>query len=200
MRQRNIGIINYGVGNHSSVVHAIKSLGYRATLSNDINELKNFDTLLLPGVGSFSVAMQGLERFGLTGFLQNWAYKKKQLIGICLGMQVLATSGTEGGFRKGLDLLPGEVVKITDNSVHIGWNSIQFLNHENILNSYEGVDFYFNHSYKFQTKTNSVSATVNFGEDIPAIVFNGSVVGLQFHPEKSQENGLNLLCKLIEGA
>jgi len=200
MTQLNIGIINYGVGNHSSVANAIKSLGHLVTLSNKISELKKCDTLVLPGVGSFSVAMKGLENFGLIEFIKNWAHEDKRLIGICLGMQVLATSGTEGGFCNGLGLLPGEVVKISDNNVHIGWNSLHVTNNTNLLADYKGVDFYFNHSYKIQTKKNLVSATVKFGEDIPAIVFSRNVVGLQFHPEKSQKNGLTLLSKLIKGA
>ena len=200
MSQLNIGIINYGVGNHLSVVRAIKSLGYRASLTNNINELKKLDSILLPGVGSFSVAMHGLKKYRLLDFIQNWAHKKKQLIGICLGMQLLATKGTEGGVHEGLNLLPGEVVQISNNTMHIGWNSINFTDKNNILSPYQGVDFYFNHSYKFIPKTDSVVATVKYGENIPAIVHNENIIGLQFHPEKSQENGLNLLNKLIKGA
>lgn len=199
MIQKNIGIINYGVGNHSSVINTVKSLGHLVTLSSKINELDKCEILLLPGVGSFSVAMNGLEKFALINFIKNWAKEKKPIIGICLGMQVMATTGTEGGICDGLDILPGEVNKISNNEAHIGWNSLQISKNINFLNDFNGKDFYFNHSYKFKTNLNLVSAIVKFGEDIPAIIINDSVIGLQFHPEKSQKNGSNLLIKLING-
>lgn len=111
----------------------------------------------------------------------------------------MATTGTEGGICDGLDILPGEVNKISNNEAHIGWNSLQISKNINFLNDFNGKDFYFNHSYKFKTNLNLVSAIVKFGEDIPAIIINDSVIGLQFHPEKSQKNGSNLLIKLING-
>ena len=107
MTQRSIGIIDYGVGNHASVFHAVKSLGYMTTISNKIEELEKCDALILPGVGSFSVAMEGLERFGFVDFLRQWSHDANPLIGICLGMQIFATTSTEGGLTPGLDLLPG---------------------------------------------------------------------------------------------
>ena len=109
MKQLTVGIIDYGVGNHASVLNAARSLGYLATVSHNVDVLYERDVLLMPGVGSFSVAMQGLESYGLVNFLKQWANEGKPLIGICLGMQLLATTGNEGGRTLGLNILPGEV-------------------------------------------------------------------------------------------
>lgn len=199
MMQRTVGIIDNGVGNHASVVHAVKLLGYVATVSRDVEVLGECDVLILPGVGSFSVAMEGLERLGFVGFLKRWAYEANPLIGICLGMQMLATTGSEGGVTPGLDLLPGEVTRLAEGEVHTGWNSLKLLHHDDFFLACDGQDFYFNHSYVFRAEAGSVIATAQFVETIPAVVRSGSVVGLQFHPEKSQEAGLTLLRKTIEG-
>ena len=197
--QKNIGIINYGVGNHSSVVSSIKSLGHIVTLSKKIGELEKCDILLLPGVGSFPIAMKGLENFGLIKFIKKWVKKKKPIIGICLGMQIMATSGTEGGFCNGLDLLPGKVIKISSDKTHIGWNSLRLKQTYYILKDYKEKDFYFNHSYILKTNTGKIIATAKFEGDIPAVVISDNIVGLQFHPEKSQKYGSTLLGKIIDG-
>jgi imidazole glycerol-phosphate synthase subunit HisH len=198
MIQRTVGIIDYGVGNHASVVQAVKTLGYLATVSNDVDTLSKCDVLILPGVGSFTVAMTGLERFGFINFLRRWAYEAHPMIGICLGMQLLATTGTEGGITAGLNLLPGEVTRLENGVVHIGWNNLNLLSHDNFFHPFEDCDFYFNHSYVLNTKPDFVIATTRFSKTIPSIVRSGSVVGLQFHPEKSQKDGLALLGKTME--
>ena len=199
MMQKNIGIIDYGVGNHSSIVASIKSLGHLVTLSKKIDELEKCDALLLPGVGSFPTAIKGLEYFGLIEFIKKWAQDRKPIIGICLGMQIMATSGTEGGYCNGLDLLPGKVIKISGDKTHTGWNSLRLNYTSNFLNDFKEKNFYFNHSYILQTSADLVIATAKFEDDIPAIVIRDSVVGLQFHPEKSQRYGSILLMKIING-
>ena len=143
--------------------------------------------MVLPGVGSFSVAIERLERLGFVSFLKDWVQKEKPLIGICLGMHLLAGSGTEGGMTPGLNLLPGEVTRLSQGEFHTGWNSLKLLQYHDYFNTFDNKDFYFNHSYVLRTDNSLIIAMVDFKEQIPAIVNHGSVFGLQFHPERAKQ-------------
>ena len=195
---RKIGIVDYGAGNLSSVCGAMRCLRFIPIVSSDQVILSQCDVIILPGVGSFSTAVDNLEYYGLIDFLRIWAHESRPLIGICLGMQLLATTGSEGRPTAGLDLIPGEVTRLPSGKVHVGWNTLGFKDQNKKFSALNGTDVYFNHSYEFQAAADSVLATTYYNGQISAIVRSGSIVGLQFHPEKSQTAGLCVLRTLID--
>lgn len=196
-----ICIIDYGIGNVNSVKNAFDFIGTKCTISGDKNIIKDFSHLVLPGVGSFSRAMNNLKERNLIKFLfEEVVVRKKKILGICLGMQLFATWGNEYGKHKGLNLIEGEVVKI-DTSLsglhlpHVGWNNVKITKKHLLTNNFTSdPSFYFVHSYCFQPKDASViTAICDYGNSISAIVEHENVFGTQFHPEKSQKDGLNIL-------
>jgi glutamine amidotransferase len=195
-----VGIVDYGVGNHTSVLRCVRQLGFRARISPRPDQLDQEDVLLLPGVGAFPAAMERLHATGLVGYLQRAAQLGRPLIGICLGMQLLAESSTELGFTPGLGLIPGVVEAIDDLRWHIGWNSLEVAENQPLLHASDGEVMYFNHSFSFQGPDTFVAArsrTHEGSQPLVAAIHWGSVWGLQFHPEKSQGPGLELLERLI---
>lgn len=195
-----VGIVDYGVGNHTSVLRCVRQLGFRAQISSQPDQLDLADVLLLPGVGAFPAAMERLHATGLAGYLLRAAQLCRPLIGICLGMQLLAESSTELGFTPGLGLIPGAVESIGDLRWHIGWNSLEVAEGQPLLHSSDGEVMYFNHSYAFRGPEAFVAARSRVrdgAESLVAAIQRGSVWGLQFHPEKSQAPGLALLERLI---
>jgi len=191
-------IIDYGVGNHKSVANAFKFLGYDATLSNDPQALIDADACVLPGVGAFGEAVGNLKRLGLADvLLQQAVHARKPLLGICLGMQLLADSSEEGGHFEGLGLIPGRVVKINPKPgllvPHVGWNDIHVHIKAPLFSMVAPqANFFFDHSYHFVCDRAYVAATCTYGGEVVAAVQSGNVFAAQFHPEKSQNNGLKL--------
>lgn len=195
-----VSIVDYGVGNHTSVLRCLRQLGFRARISPQPDQLDQADVLLLPGVGAFPTAMERLHATGLVGYLQRAAQLGRPLIGICLGMQLLAESSTELGFTQGLGLIPGSVEAIGESRWHIGWNSLEVAEDQPLLQPSDGEVMYFNHSFAFQGPDHFVAARSRMheaSEPLVAAIHRGSVWGLQFHPEKSQGPGLELLDRLI---
>ena len=198
-----VGIVDYGVGNHTSVLRCVRQLGFRARISSQPDQLDQVDVLLLPGVGAFPTAMERLHASGLVGYLQRAAQLGRPLIGICLGMQLLAESSTELGFTPGLALIPGAVQAIEEPRWHIGWNSLEVADGQPLLHASDGEVMYFNHSYAFRGPDEFVAARSRLregSEPLVAAIQRGSVLGLQFHLEKSQEPGLELLERVIRAA
>ena len=203
MRVITIGILDYGVGNLTSVWNALHTIGYRCHISSEPKQLINKDILLLPGVGSFPTAMDSIYKYGLLEFIQEWSRKGKPLIGICLGMQLLAEFSYEKGKTAGLGLIPGEVRHLEGLSHHIGWNSIEVLNINNQewLNSSHGKVFYFNHAYVFTTplEYRSIVSRININSECFTVgVAMDNIIGFQFHPEKSQDAGIELFHNTIK--
>ena len=194
-----VGVIDYGMGNHASVRHTLHRLGFRVRVGHSADVLDAVDVLVLPGVGAFSSAMQHMAERGLVTYLQEQARRKRPLVGICLGMQLLATAGHEHGYSQGLDLIPGEVTPLGASQWHIGWNTIECLQDDPLLSGADGDAFYFNHSYVFNAAPEYVQAVSRHPQPFPAIVRRGAVVGVQFHPEKSQASGLLLLYHIVRG-
>lgn len=195
---RRIGIIDIGVGNLGSLAGAIDSLGLDCDLVTEPRAVAGYDTVILPGVGSFAHVMGALAAAEMEDALRSHAADAKPLLGICLGMQVLFDVGLEGGSTKGLGILPGQVRRMTQTPQtplpHVGWNELMPRQAHPLLAGVKpGVDFYFVHSYRADCAPELVIGAANYGEEFPAIVARGSVVGMQFHPEKSQKNGLKLL-------
>jgi glutamine amidotransferase len=199
MMRRTIGVIDYGVGNHASVERAFEALGYRCRVSHHRQTLDSCDLLVLPGVGAFPVAMTALERNGLADFLRKEVRDGRPLIGLCLGMQLLADESLEHGVTSGLGLIPGRVVPLPGNQWHIGWNSIEVTGDDPLLSHSDGQSVYFNHSYEFDAKPEYRVSVSWLGRSVVAAVRRGLVVGLQFHPEKSQSAGRVMLKNLVEG-
>lgn len=194
-----IGVIDYGMGNHASVVHSLRDLGFRVRVATEISELDAADALLLPGVGAFPVAMRNLHERGLVTYLQEQARMRRPLIGICLGMQLLASASYEHGYTVGLDLIPGEIKSFGDYGVHIGWNTLECSLNDSFFAPSDGQVFYFNHSFYFDGPSEYQVAVARHFSAFAAAIRRGSAIGVQFHPEKSQMAGKVLLKNLIAG-
>jgi imidazole glycerol-phosphate synthase subunit HisH len=199
MTYTTVGIVDYGMGNHASVMHSLRNLGLRVRVSAETEVLSNTNILILPGVGAFPSAMQALHQRGLVDYLQNYARQQRPIIGICLGMQLLASASHEYHYTVGLDLIPGEVVPLSQSKWHIGWNTMECLQTDPLLQASDGQAFYFNHSFTYQGPEEYQRCISRHSQPLVSVIRRGSVVGLQFHPEKSQAAGRELLKNLITG-
>jgi imidazole glycerol-phosphate synthase subunit HisH len=193
-----IGIVSTGLSNLSSLQNAINALNFKSYLVEDSSKIAKASSILLPGVGSFNEAMKRLRQRELDLAIIEAAKSGTPILGICLGMQLLADKGYEGGEVAGLGLIPGEVNRIVGDNIklpHMGWNSLNIIKNNTVVyDGFDGIDYYFIHSYEFNALNPSdVIATVSHGNDIAAIVNRERIYGFQFHPEKSQRAGLGLL-------
>jgi len=198
-----IGIIDYEMGNLASVQKALTFLKAESVISSDPVELNNCKYLILPGVGSYYEAMQNIHSKNLTNFIKHSTLdQKKPFLGICLGMQLLSQMGTEDTKCEGLGLIEGTVELIPDHGLpipHIGWNNIYIEQESPIFNDIKILDFYFVHSYYFKaSKLENILASTEYGKKITAMVKKDNILGAQFHPEKSQDSGLQLLKNFLD--
>uniref|UniRef100_UPI00352B7A41 imidazole glycerol phosphate synthase subunit HisH n=1 Tax=Aerococcus urinaeequi TaxID=51665 RepID=UPI00352B7A41 len=187
-----IAIVDYGLGNIANLTNALEFLGHEVTITNNKEELKKAEKIILPGVGHFKDAMNKINELGLKETLSELK-EEKTFVGICLGMQLLFEHSEEGNVD-GLGYLPGEVKKITGDVTvpHLGWNKLK-----STVPSLSD-DVYFIHSFKVHTDENVV-ATAEYDEDVVAIVQKDSLIGIQFHPEKSGDKGLQILDQALKG-
>ena len=190
-------IIDYNVGNVKSVLNACNRIGLEAIISSNINEIKKADGIILPGVGSFPVAMENLKKYELIEILNERKNANIPILGICLGMQILFEKGYEIKKIEGLSFLKGNVdlIKTKEKLPHMGWNSLIF-NKESSITKYikENDDVYFVHSFMADFVAEEVVCFAEYvGVKIPAIVQKENVIGCQFHPEKSGEIGEKIL-------
>jgi glutamine amidotransferase len=203
---QSIAIIDYGCGNLASVQKAVSALGYQPELVSDPAMLLNCGRAILPGVGSFSAAMGDMGRTGLGESVREFCGRGNPLLGICLGMQLLASEGAEGssgqdgGLVRGLDLIPGQVVSLESLGVrlsipHVGWNTLLQKKQSSLFNGVEdGADVYFVHSFGFSPDDKAhLIATTEHDIEISAVVARDNVTGCQFHPEKSSKIGSRIL-------
>lgn len=203
MSKVKVGIVNYGIGNHTSVQRCMKQLGFRSYISQEISKLDTADILILPGVGAYPTAMHRLHSLKLVDYLQQYARDMRPIIGICLGMQLLAESSTEHKLTPGLGLVPGIVEAIEQPRWHIGWNTIETNSNSSKMEQSDNCVMYFNHSYSYQGPEEFITAKSRIREDsrpITAAIERNNVIGLQFHPEKSQKPGIELLSRLINNS
>ena len=194
-----IAVVDYGCGNIFSVKNALNFLNCEHILTADRNKLEKADKIILPGVGAAPKAMQKLNALGLTVFLRE---QEKTLLGICLGMQLLFDYSDELGGTECLKLIPGRVEKMADTGLllpQMGWNNLKTQNDDPVLEGVAEPYVYFVHSYKAVCEEKYIVSYCEYGEKIPAIVRNNNVTGMQFHPEKSAEEGLKMLKNFIEG-
>lgn len=193
-----IGIVNYGIaGNIHSIEKAIRAAGGETVIIDDALQFNDVDKLVLPGVGSFKDAMTELEK---DAFLEPLRNNKKPVLGICLGMQILSTLGFEYGKTKGLNFIEAEVKPIfVDAKVpHMGFNTIEVINNNAILDGLENEEFYFMHSYEVVNYTDISTLTDYAGHKFVSSVNKGNIYGVQFHPEKSREAGIKLFKNFVE--
>ncbi len=205
-----IGLINYGAGNLRSVINALRWVEAPMQLIERPEQMKDVGGLILPGVGAFIPAMQKLNEAEFTGPLQRWAGEEgRPLLGVCLGMQLLAAKGTEGGDCEGLGLVdavierlvPAEGVRVP----HMGWNSVEKVRDARLWEGMDSADCYFVHGYHMAIKDpdEHARATIGItdhGMPVVAMVECENVMGTQFHPEKSQKDGLAILKNFVEFA
>ncbi|GAE91481.1 imidazole glycerol phosphate synthase amidotransferase subunit [Gracilibacillus boraciitolerans JCM 21714] len=194
-----IAIVDYGMGNVASVRTAFLRLGYEVEITDSMERLEQATHIILPGVGSFQAAVEEINQRNLLKPLRRLA-KQKPFLGICLGMQLLFEKGYENGISDGLGLIPGEVDKIETEYIlpHIGWNQLQIENNNQPFASFQDKHVYFVHSFQARTDQKYIVATADYGSTVPGIVQNGQIYGMQFHPEKSGEVGVDLLKVFME--
>jgi imidazole glycerol-phosphate synthase subunit HisH len=194
-----LAVIDYGMGNRRSVEKALEHVGARATITNDHDELRQADGLVLPGVGAFPQAMRNLDALGLPTLIRELAGNGTPLLGICLGMQLLFDASEELGGATGLGLIAGEVTRLQAGGLripHIGWNEVHFERRSPLTAELPpgGCPFYHVHTFAARPRDrNDVIGTTEYGERFATIVARDNVFGVQFHPEKSSRNGLRML-------
>ncbi|MBR5090051.1 MAG: imidazole glycerol phosphate synthase subunit HisH [Ruminiclostridium sp.] len=194
-------IIDYGAGNLFSVKNALDYIGTESVVTRDPAVLESADRLILPGVGAFPDAMRMLGETGLIGTIKEQV-RKKPLLGICLGMQMLFDKSFEFGETDGLGLIPGTVKLMTPPGLlipQIGWNRLIYNEPCALLEGLGDEPYvYFVHSYAADCGSGNVAAYTDYGDNVPACVFAGNVYGCQFHPEKSGETGLTILRNFLK--
>ena len=206
---RKVSVIDYGIGNVYSVCNALEQIGAQPFLSSDPSAIEKSERVILPGVGAFSKAMQNLRKEGLDEAVMRFVETGKPFLGICIGMQVLMERSLEFGLNRGLGLIKGGVERIDGNLIkgikvpHIGWSNVR-IDKKHSSNKLEKIFspnsfFYFTHSYYCKPDNhNHILGTISLGDNIfTAILRNENMVGVQFHPERSGQIGLNFLSAFV---
>jgi len=199
-----IAIIDYGMGNLRSVQKGFEKVGFDAVVTADPKVVLGAEKVVLPGVGAFPDCMRNLEQGGFVEPLLKVIREGRPFLGICLGLQLLFTESEEFGIHKGLDVIPGRVVRFPEGLKegdeelkvpHMGWNQLAIRRRPPVFTGIEdGTNVYFVHSYYVKPDDESVvAATTGYGIEFCAAVWKDNVVATQFHPEKSQEKGLKIL-------
>lgn len=203
-----IAIIDYGAGNLQSVFNAVKTIGFDPVVTDDYKQVEKADVIIAPGVGSFADCFGNLQKIHMVETLREMVLqKKKPFLGICIGLQLLAKKSYEFGEHEGLGWINGRVIRINDQKKdirvpHMGWNSVDIQRPGGLFAGFEGrPSFYFVHSYFFQVEDSDkdvVTSTCQHGDLITASVQKDNIFAVQFHPEKSQDNGLKLLSNFFQ--
>lgn len=212
MKKEKVVVVDYGLGNLFSVKRALEHCGAtNVQISSTVDDINTADKLILPGVGAYQNGMHGLIERGLVEPIRNYANSNKPILGICLGMQLLATCSEEFGNHAGLNLIPGKIIRIPNVTKglknrkipFIGWASLKIKKREidDKTNAFDlnGHSFYLVHSYYYVPEDDeNIVATYDYqGEEITAAVTYKNIYGFQFHPEKSGNAGLNLLKSFV---
>ena len=201
-----IGVIDYGLGNVQAFLDIYKRLNIPSIAVKQSSDLIACDKFILPGVGAFDWAMQSLENSGMRPALEKLVLQdKRSVLGVCVGMQILANRSDEGVF-KGLGWIPGDIQKFNEahfdrlpHLPHMGWNDVVLTQSNPLLAGIEESQFYFLHSYYFQpTDATSAIGTTEYGGSFASVVSKGNIYGTQFHPEKSHHWGMSLLKNFAE--
>lgn len=199
-----LAIIDYQMGNLRSVQKALERVGHPAVITSNPADIERADKVILPGVGAFEDAIAELRRRDLVGPIKDAIAADKPFLGICLGLQLLMDVGYENGTHEGLGIIPGECVRFelpSDYKVpHMGWNAIRIRRRAPMLDGItDGTHVYFVHSYFVKPRDESViAATTDYGGEFCSMIWRGNLFAAQFHPEKSQADGLKLLRNFAE--
>ena len=201
-----IGIVDYGMGNLLSVLNAFEFSGPDAVLCSSPEDLEDAERIVLPGVGAFGDCIRNLEKGGFIPALEKAAFDRRiPVLGICLGMQVMAEKGFEGEEHRGLGWIKGSVERMTPGDPglkvpQVGWNNIRYSTDCPLFNGLpESADFYFVHSFSFRcADPSNVAATCDYGGEVTAAVIKDNIFATQFHPEKSQDYGLRIIENFLE--
>ena len=201
--KKKIIIVDYGAGNILSLYRAINFIGYKSTISYKPDEITNADIIFLPGVGSFSNAISSLKNLKIYEVIKKHIDSEKKIFGICLGMQILAEVGYEDKKSFGFGAIKGKVEKLITKKnfriPHIGFNRIEQNKKLKLLNSDAyNYHYYFNHSFAIKSAKNGIHCITNHSEKFISIFEFKNIFATQFHPEKSQENGLEIIKKFIK--
>lgn len=195
-----VAIVDYGLCNLDSIARAVEQCGGRAKVTANPADLSTVNSIILPGVGTFSDAMHNLRERGLDRALTEQVIDKGiPFLGICLGMHLIATRGTEQGNHNGLGWIDGKVIKLeqqrsVERTLHIGWNEVHLCQPSKLFEGVsEKTDFYFMHSYHFVCEDQHIVATTPYCGKFTSAVCSGHISGVQFHPEKSQKAGFQVL-------
>ena len=204
-----IAIVDYGLGNIRSAEQSLKkvvnenNLDAEVVITNIAKDIFLASHIILPGQGAFKTCMDGLKNIkGMVDALsQNVLIQKKPFLGICVGMQLLATKSYENGVHQGLGWIDGEIIKIPQTNLklpHMGWNEVLIKKENKLIKNEEEKNYYFVHSYYFECKsTKNEIASTNYGLNFTSIVSKENIYGVQFHPEKSSSQGLRLIRNFI---
>jgi len=200
-----IAIVDYNMGNLASVKNAFAKLGKETVVVRDPQKFKDYDKLVLPGVGAFGDAMEHLKERDMIQALKDFAHSGKYMLGICLGMQLLFESSEEFGKHEGLGLIKGNVTAFDEAAFseslkvpHMGWNRMFTIDHPLFKNLDEEHYLYFVHTYHVNCKDEKdIIGRTNYGYEFTSAVAHNNVMGIQPHPEKSHENGLKIIENFI---
>ena len=199
-----IGIINYKAGNLFSIKKIIEDLDFDATIISEAKDIKNFDKYILPGVGSFKKAMSNLKNNNMFDEIMNNVEKKKLILGICLGMQIMLEEGNEDGKTKGFGFFKGEVKHLRDIGCnlklpHIGWNNLEILKDHPMFKDIENKsDFYFANNYAATNVKEETISQTNYDIVLASAIAKDNIWGVQFHPEKSSFGGKMLISNFLK--
>ena len=192
-----IGILDTKMSNLRSVYQAVDAMGYDTEIVTHLALSDKYSHLIIPGVGSFQQVMRADNVGAVKEEIRKFADSGRPVLGICLGMHILSGWGEEGGGSVGLELVPGRVERLSVDMLlpHVGWNTVNFVKDHPVFQGVKnGIDCYFVHSYHFACESSEhVYGRSNYGTDFVSIVGLDNVLGFQFHPEKSQKNGLKLI-------
>ena len=206
MKSRKVMIIDYGMGNLHSIMNAFKYLNIETDITNNPKKISNSNILILPGVGSFHQAMTQIKKKNIDQAIYETIKKGNFLFGICLGMQLLGQSSTEDKYTVGLGVIRNKIKKFINSETknkkipHVGFNSVQFDPQNKLFKGLKNKsDFYFVHSYRMlQEKLGKNISTTEYGINFLSSFNNENIFATQFHPEKSQSNGLKVIENFIQ--
>lgn len=199
-----VAIVDYGMGNLRSVQNAVLHVGGVSVIVDNSSDLSRYSKIILPGVGAFPQAIESLHKTGLTAALNERREAGAHILGICLGMQLMCRISEEDGIHEGLNWFSARVAKFLPSKSlpvpHIGWNGVNFTRNDPVLTGLvTGSDAYFVHSYHVCCdELTDVLATTDYGFEFHSMIQRGNVRGIQFHPEKSQEFGLEIIRNYLE--
>lgn len=200
-----IGVVDYKAGNIKSIANAFEHLGHKVFSIQSSSDFSKVSHVVLPGVGAFGHCIEMLHKSGLLDSIHDWTFlQRKPLLGICVGMQILAERSFELGEHRGLGWISGELRRIktpdpkTFKVPHVGWNTVSFQKKYGEFSSGDQSDFYFDHSYAWTVYSPSVALGIcDHGERFLAAIASDNILATQFHPEKSQAAGLRLLKSFV---